>query len=123
VIQKAYRTQEYRNQDVMGASPIRLVVMAYDVAISACESQDFIRATKSVSLLRDALNFDYSDVAVGLFSLYQWCLDCIRQGDYTGALQTLRELRSAWMVVEKRYAPTPAYQDAHNGVAMVGHAA
>ena len=71
-MKQAYGMHEYRNQDVMGASPIHLVVMAYDVAINACEKQDFVRATKAVSMLRDALNFDYAEPAVGLFSLYQW---------------------------------------------------
>lgn len=117
MFQKAYRTQEYRTQDVMGASPIRLVVMTYDVAINACETQDFIRATKAVGLLRDALNFDYAEVAVGLFNLYQWCLDCIRQGDYASALQTLRELRGAWATVEKRYAPV-VISETYTGAAM-----
>lgn len=93
---------EYRQQEVMGATPIRLVVMAYDLAIQACEQKDFVRATKVVSILRDALNYDYAEVAVGLFRLYQWCLDCIRKEDYTSALVTLRELREAWATVEKR---------------------
>jgi flagellin-specific chaperone FliS len=105
MIQKAYGTQEYRNQDVMGATPVHLVVMAYDLAITACEKQDFVRATQAISVLRDALNFDYAESAVGLFRLYQWCLDCIRQGDYSGAAHTLRELREAWATVEKRLAP------------------
>jgi flagellin-specific chaperone FliS len=100
--QQAYRNQEYRNQDVMGASPIRLVVMAYDLAIRACEVNDFERASKAICVLRDALNFDYGESAVGLFRLYQWCLDCIRQNDYESALRTLRELRDAWATVEKR---------------------
>jgi flagellin-specific chaperone FliS len=108
MIQKAYGTQEYRNQDVMGASPIHLVVMTYDLAITACEQEDFTRATKAVSLLRDALNFDYAETSMGLFRLYQWCLDCIRQGDYPSALQTLRELREAWATVERRLMPAPA---------------
>ncbi len=115
VVQNGYGTQQYRQQDVMGASPIHLVVMAYDVAIAACEKQDFSRATKAITILRDALNFDYAEVAVGLFRLYQWCLDCIRQGDYGAALQTLRELREAWATVEKRYmplTPPPAYAPA-----------
>ncbi|MEA4910323.1 MAG: flagellar protein FliS [Chloroflexi bacterium] len=106
--QHAYRSQEYRQQDVMGASPIRLVVMAYDLAIKACEQQDFARATKAISVLRDALNFDYPEVAVGLFRLYQWSLDCIRQGDYAAALSTLRELRDAWANTEKHYMPEVA---------------
>jgi flagellin-specific chaperone FliS len=104
-MQQAYGTHEYRTQDVMGASPIHLVVMAYDLAISSCDKGDFDRAVKAVSVLRDALNFDYAQVAVGLFQLYQWCLDCIRQGDYKTAAQTLRDLRNAWATVEKRYIP------------------
>lgn len=104
MIQKAYGTQEYRNQDVMGASPVHLVVMAYDLAIMACEKQDFARATRAVSVLRDALNFDYGE-AVGLFRLYQWCLDSIRQGDYVSAVHTLHDLREAWAMIEKRLAP------------------
>ena len=107
MIRQDYGTDEYRRQDVMGASPIHLVVMAYDIAITACEQGDFARATKAVSVLKDALNFDYANVAVGLFRLYQWCLDCIRQGDYNSALQTLRELREAWATVERRYMPAP----------------
>ncbi|NMC11368.1 MAG: flagellar protein FliS [Chloroflexi bacterium] len=108
MIRQDYGTDEYRKQDVLGASPIHLVVMAYDIAITACEKGDFVRATKAVSVLKDALNFDYANVAVGLFRLYQWCLDCIRQGDYNSALQTLRELREAWETVERRYMPIPA---------------
>lgn len=118
----SFQTQEYRTQEVMGASPIRLVVMTYDVAIQACEAQDFGRATRAISLLRDALNFDYAEAAAGLFSLYQWCLDCIRQGDYTSALQVLRELRSAWAMVEKRYAPA-VYTEVYSTSAAAGASA
>ena len=104
-------TQEYRSNDVMGANPVHLIVMAYDVAINACEQKDFTRAVKSVTVMRDALNFEYAEVSTGLFRLYQWCLDCIRMEDYASAAKTLRELRQAWAVVEKRAMPTPpAYQ-------------
>ncbi len=99
---RPYGSNEYRTQDVMGASPIHLVVMAYDLAIKACEQQDFARAVKAITVLRDALNFDYPEVAVGLFRLYQWCLDCLRQGDYPSAINTLRELRDAWSTAEKQ---------------------
>jgi flagellin-specific chaperone FliS len=100
--QTAYRAQEYRQQDVMGASPVHLVVMAYDLAIKACERQDFIQSTKVITVLRDALNFDYPEVSVGLFRIYQWCLDSIRQGDYNAALNSMRELREAWATTEKQ---------------------
>ena len=98
--QQTYRSQEYRQQDVLGASPIRLVVMAYDLAIQSCEREDFEKATRAISVLRDALNFDYQDVALGLFRVYQWCLDCIRHGDYNSAISALNELRNAWEQTE-----------------------
>jgi flagellin-specific chaperone FliS len=106
-MKNGYMALEYRQQDVMSASPIRLVVMAYDLAIVSCEKKDFTCATKAIGALRDALNFDTGEAAVGLFRLYQWCLDCIRQEDYASALQTLRELRQAWSTVEKRLSPQP----------------
>ncbi|MBP7690312.1 MAG: flagellar protein FliS [Anaerolineales bacterium] len=106
----AYRMQEYRQQEVMGASPLRLVVLTYDVAIQACEQKDNARAYKAISLLRDSLNFDYPEVSIGLFRLYQWCLDCIRQGDFAEASKTLRGLREAWNTVEKRQSQAQATQ-------------
>jgi flagellin-specific chaperone FliS len=114
--QAAYQKQ-YRQQDIMSASPLRLVIMTYDLAIRACEQQDFAKAVKTVSALRDALDLDYPEAAAGLFRLYQWCLDCIRKGDYASAASTLTELRGAWAATEQqltlsRQSPvttTPAY--------------
>ena len=114
-----YQTTSYRKyqqQDVMNASPLRLVIMTYDLAIRACEAKDFAKATKTISALRDTLDLEYPDVSVGLFRLYQWCLDCIRKNDYASAINTLTELRGAWAETEKTIAarqspvsPTPAY--------------
>lgn len=114
--QSAYRNQ-YRQQDVMSASPLRLVIMTYDLAIRACEQQDFAKSIKTISALRDALDMDYPEVAVGLFRLYQWCLDSIRKGDYASAITTLNELRSAWVATEEKLSarqttsaqPAPVY--------------
>lgn len=99
--QAAYRAQNYREQEVVGASPLHLVVMAYDLAIRACEQQDFEKSIRTISVLRDALDFDYPEVSMGLFRLYQWCLDAIRKGDYASALSVMRELRDAWHTTER----------------------
>jgi flagellin-specific chaperone FliS len=108
--------RKYKQQDVMSASPLRLVIMTYDVAIRACEQQDFAKATKTISALRDTLDLNYPDVSLGLFRLYQWCLDCIRKGDYVSAITTLTELRGAWVTTEQTITArqssvktTPAY--------------
>ena len=111
----AYRNQ-YRQQDVMSASPLRLVIMTYDLAIQSCEQEDFGKAIKTISALRDALDMDYPEVANGLFSLYQWCLDCIRKGDYVSASVTLTELRSAWVQTEKEI--TARQSTVNNGPAF-----
>lgn len=112
---ETYRNK-YKQQDVMSASPLRLVIMTYDLAIRACEQKDFAKAVKTISALRDTLDMDYPDVALGLFRLYQWCLDCIRKGDYASAITTLSELRSAWATTEQSIVArqsavktTPAY--------------
>lgn len=99
----AYSNQ-YRKQDVMNASPLRLVIMTYDLAIISCERQDFSKSIKTISALRDALDLDYPEVSNGLFSLYQWCMDCIRKGDYASATNILNELRGAWVVTEQKIA-------------------
>ena len=106
MMQSAYRSQ-YREQEVLGSSPVHRIVMAYDVAIQACEQKNVQRATQAVSLLRDSLNFDYGDAALGLFRLYQWCLDCIRSNNYPEALKILSDLREAWATVERRLSPVP----------------
>ena len=98
----AYGASRYKKTDVENASPVRLVVMAYDLAIKACDQQDFENAAKAVMALQSALDFDYAEVAGGLLALYQWVLDCLRARDFEAAKHTLSDLREAWATVEKR---------------------
>ena len=121
--QAAYHNQ-YRKQDVMGASPLRLVIMTYDLAIRSCEQQDFTKAVTTITALRDALDLDYPEVSMGLFRLYQWCMDCLRQGDYEAAIHTLTELRDAWKLTEQTItarqvsmSTPPAYATALGNIA------
>jgi flagellin-specific chaperone FliS len=101
--QAAY-TNSYKQQEVISASPLHLVIMAYDLAIRSCEKKDFNKAITTISALRDCLDMDYPEVSSGLFSLYQWCMDCIRKGDYASASHILVELRSAWAATEQSIA-------------------
>jgi flagellin-specific chaperone FliS len=74
-MQNTSRSSEYRQKGDGVSSPFRLVLVAYDLAIRACEQRDFDRATRTISLLRDALNYDYEGVTVELFDQYRLCLD------------------------------------------------
>jgi flagellin-specific chaperone FliS len=94
-------TSNYRER-IKKASPLMLVILGYDQAIQACRAGDASRAARVITLLRSALNFDRSNQALGIFKLYQWCLECIQRGDFEAASQVLSELRAAWVQLDHR---------------------
>jgi flagellin-specific chaperone FliS len=102
----AYGRQEYRQQSLDNAHPVRLIIMALDMAIQACEQRDLVRGSRAVGALRDSLNLDFGEAAIGFLRLYQWCLDCMRAGDYDEAAVRLSALREAWAEVEKKLNPS-----------------
>lgn len=89
-------TAQYQQAQVLGASPMQLVLMLYDLALAGCGRRDHTRASRPITELIAALNFDYEEIAVGLFRLYEYCLDRIRSGDFEEASKTLRSLKDAW---------------------------
>jgi flagellin-specific chaperone FliS len=90
-------TQTYRQHQVMSASPLQLILMAYDAAITACKRKDLKRATDALNVLRNALDLDQGQVAIDLFSLYLYVADLARLGQWDEAANILRELMGAWM--------------------------
>jgi len=116
------QSQQYRRQEVLSATPLHLVIMAYDLAIRSCDQEDMETAMKAVSALRDALDYDYAEIAFNLLSLYNWCLDCIRKRDFKQAKQTLVELREAWVTIENQMN-APRTQQPAAGVTLAARAA
>jgi len=102
----AYGRQEYRQQSLENAHPVRLIIMALDMAIQACEQRDLARGARAINALRDSLDLDFGEAAFGFLRLYQWCLECMRAGDYAEAAQRLSALREAWAEVEKKLNPS-----------------
>ncbi len=100
------QAKEYRTQEIMGASPIGLIVIAYDAAIAGCRRQDLAQATRALSALRNSLNFEHGEIASRLFALYVWCADLARDGKWEEAIEILAELRNAWAQAEKQLAAT-----------------
>ena len=96
------QAKEYRYQDVMGASPVRLIIITYDAAIAACHRRDLVAGTRALSVLRNTLNFQYAEVANGLLALYLWCADLLREGKWGEAVTILTELREAWAQAEQQ---------------------
>ena len=87
---------QYRDQQILSASPTQLLLMVYEQAIVQCEARDAQRAGRAVTELIGALNFDAGEVAVDLFRLYEYCLWEIRRQHFTDAAHILRRLKGAW---------------------------
>ncbi len=124
-------TQTYRMNQIAGASPLDLLIMAYDAALASCGQNDLPRLTKAIGVLRDALDYSYdADVALGFFRLYQYIGELGRQSEFDVAANLLRELRDAWVQIREQYQPTatPATQNRYSspmgqitsGVALAG---
>lgn len=92
----AARLNSYLTSSVVTLSPGELVLKMYDTALVALLAKDGNRAARVVSGLIDALDFQYRDVALGLFRLYRYCMEEIKRGEYEAPTRIMRELRDAW---------------------------
>jgi flagellin-specific chaperone FliS len=90
-------------QTASAANPHRLVGMAYDLAILACDRKDESRSQQAIRLLRDVMSSTGPEDASDLMTFYDWCLERIRCGEFALAAQTLADLRKAWEKAEQRF--------------------
>lgn len=86
----------YRNEQLLNLSPVEVIDKLYAIAIQAMKKNNVHLANKAVNELIAALNFDYQEVALSLYRLYQYSKHCLRQGKQNEAIEVLEELRSAW---------------------------
>ena len=87
----AYRKEEYSN-----LSPVQVIYRLYDIAIRACKKNDRDLSRRAINELIVSLNFEYEEVALNLYRLYDYSKRCIQQGNPTQAIEILEGLRSAW---------------------------
>ena len=86
----------YLKQKVLSASPEQLVSYIYDVVLVACQRKDQERALRGLSGLIRALNFDYKDVAVPMYQLYQYCMEKARKKEFDEVESLIQGLKTAW---------------------------
>lgn len=86
----------YRNDELANLSPVQVIDKLYAVAILACKKGDVRLALKAITELIVGLNFEYADIAVPLYNLYQYSMDCIRKRNLPEAIRVLEELRTTW---------------------------
>lgn len=86
----------YRTEQVMNLSSVEVINRLYGVAIHAIKKDDRQLAVRAINELIAALNFEYKDVAVSLYKLYQYAKHCLRKGKTAEAIEVMEELRGAW---------------------------
>ncbi len=87
--------QVYQQQAVKEASPLQLVVKMYDLIIQATYRKDDEKIRELLSTLISGLNFDH-EPADQLFSLYRYCQDLSRKGEFEEIRELLEPLRETW---------------------------
>jgi len=119
----------YRGQQVKTSSPLELVILTYEVLVSALyraseaqKQQDFVaeadhaqHAMEAVSELMNGLDYEQGgEIASDLGSLYVYTTQQIlgAQGGnditvYTDLIGVINTLRSAWMELRDRQRVTP----------------
>ncbi len=94
--------RRYQQNSVMTSDPLKLVLLAYDRAITGCCQQDPEIAGKAIRELIVGLNMDAGDLTAKLLAIYQYCSELTRKRQYEEAANVLRDLRDTWAAVRDK---------------------
>ena len=93
------RAAAYVNNEILNASPQKLIIKIYDFAILQCKNKNLEKTNKALTELINALRFDgdeVSEISLGLKKLYEFCQDQMRKKNYDIVLKILTDLRETW---------------------------
>lgn len=109
--QQQRASHQYLETQIMSADPLQLVILTYDVAISASRSKDMGKALQAVGELQVALNHDEGgQIAADLLSLYLYISELLRKQKFEEAVKLLTDLRQTWVQVRKQLQEQVAQQ-------------
>lgn len=91
-----YARSTYAATQTQGMSQQQMLLQLYDFAVAGCVAKDTRKATAAIVELIAALNFDYEEIASGLYRLYDYALREIRAKRFESAQKVLSDLRDAW---------------------------
>jgi flagellin-specific chaperone FliS len=94
--------RQYIEDQVSGLSPVQLLIRVYDVAIVSCVRKDRQRLRQALVQLISSLNFEYREIALGSFRLYNYCLRLMQMGRFDEVKTILTGLRDAWVQAERQ---------------------
>lgn len=94
----------YKENQVVGASPGKLILLLYDHVIKCLKNSDMRGASKGLVELMSSLDLDYQEISARLFSLYEYCLDLVKKNEFEQALRIISEMRHMWATAIERMA-------------------
>src|SRR5207245_11009383 len=90
-----YATSAYAAQQTQGMSQQQMLLQLYDFAVAGCVAHDGRKASAAIVELIAALNFDYEEIATGLYRLYEYALANVRAKHFDVPRKILPGLRHA----------------------------
>jgi flagellin-specific chaperone FliS len=96
VVKSKSAFEGYKKNEVMGMTPVQMILKLYDYVIVNCKIHDAGKVNAGLTQLIAALNFEYKDVALGFFKIYRYCQERARKGEFDEVIELIGELRSAW---------------------------
>ena len=94
------RVSAYLVNDILDASPQKLLIKIYDFAIAQSKNKNLEKTNKALTELISALRFDneeVSEISIGLRKLYEFCQDQMRKQNYDIVVEILTDLRQTWV--------------------------
>ena len=94
------RASAYLANDILDASPQKLLIKIYDFAIAQSKNKNLVKTNKALMELISALRFDneeVSEISIGLKKLYEFCQDQMRKQNYDIVVEILTDLRKTWV--------------------------
>ena len=102
--------KQYLEDQLSGLSPVQLLIRLYDVAVVSCARKDRQRLNQALVQLIGSLNFEYAEISLGSYRLFNYCLRQARMGRFDEVKAILTALRDAWVQAERKTRPAAAVQ-------------
>jgi len=87
--------KSFKNEEILHATPEKLMIKIYDHIIIACRKRDKDKASAGLVELINSLNFDY-EPALQLLNLYRFCLNNLKDDGFDTVADILNDLKETW---------------------------
>ncbi len=77
-------------------TPESVILQLYDLGIECCQKKEQNKATKVLTELINALNFEHGEMSILFCKLYQYAISMVHIENYDQSIYVLKEMRNTW---------------------------